>query len=80
MPELSPAQHARMDQASAAARDIIAPLGGRLVDSRDALLTVVVDKTGYVRLQVTTTDLRWVADALQTLATGADERATEAGQ
>lgn len=69
-----------MDQATAAVRDLISPLGGKVVDSRDALLTVVIDKTGTLILTSTVEDLRWIADTLATLAALADERATKAGQ
>lgn len=76
----NPAVDAEMDQAMAAARDAVTPHGGKIVDTRDALLTVVVDRCGFAHTTVTTTDLRWIAGSLARLAATADERATAAGQ
>lgn len=85
---LDPAQAARLDQATAAARDVVAPAGGDLVDSRDMLLTVVVDAEGSARFSTTATtdrpgggscpDYRWAADALRALAATCDEAADAA--
>lgn len=71
---------ARLDQVTAAARDLVEPLGGRVVDSRDALLTFWVAKDGMAHLTATTDALRWVADALAQMADVAARRASAAGQ
>jgi hypothetical protein len=77
---MSAAKHAAIDQAVAAAREAVAPTGGKIVDTRDALLTVVVDQDGHATFTATTSDLRWVADSLALLARTADARAAAAGQ
>jgi hypothetical protein len=72
----TPGQTAALDQASAA----VAPLGGRIVDTADALMTLVVDAEGVAHFTATTRDLRWIANSLSMLAQAADDRATRAGQ
>jgi len=76
----TPAQSAALNQSMAAAREALAPVGGQIVDTRDALLTVVVLRDGHAHFTSTTSDLRWIADSLTLLARTAEARATAAGQ
>lgn len=75
----TPAQNAAMDQAMAAAQEAVTPLKGKIVDTRDALLTVVIDADGQAHLTGTTDDWQWVADSLRLLAANAQAKA-DAGE
>lgn len=75
---MKPHQTAAADQAVAAARDAIEPIGGVVVDSRDALLTIVISKDAKVQLSGTTRDWTWCAAACREIAALFDARAAEA--
>jgi hypothetical protein len=65
-----------MDQATASARAAVAPLGGHVVDTRDALFTVVIERDGTAYMTGTTRDWQWVADALRRIADDCEQRAS----
>lgn len=78
----SPSLVAARDQALAAASDVVAPLGGKIVDTQDALLTVVIGRDAVAHCTGTTRDWRWVAASLRAIADNAERRADaeEAGR
>lgn len=75
MPRATPALNAAMDQAAAAARNAVEAVGGMVVDTREALFTLVIHQTGSVTMTGTSRDWPWIASCLRDLAERVEERA-----
>ena len=73
---MTPGEHAAADQAIAAAKHL-APKGAKIVDTRSAFLTLVVDEDGTAHLGGTTRDWQWCAETLRRTAAKFDELAAQ---